>query len=291
MNFLERAKILTDRGVPVAPVLAGDKRCILKGWPELANTRQDILEMWAHFNPDANTAAVCRLDGIAVLDADSPEIANIVEPFITTPTFVVLSGGKGYPHFYFKHTDASRALGNCIICTEGAKRLADFQADRKYVVGPKSRLATTGKEYEIVNDAQIQPIPTPLVEWIHAHAIIEKPKPALEIREGSELSEEFDFEAFCKHFNITGHWKGSWFITDYCPVNGFPHNGSKHTGIYFDGNRLGFNCFAAGCPGTQMSFGQVLRHLNSTQAPYTGPIWRDDSERWLKNWRNTVAAV
>lgn len=290
MNFLDRARILVDRGVPVAPVLAGDKRCVLRGWPELATTDWNQIEAWAVNSPDANTAAVCRFDGIVVLDADGPKIADIVKPMLSVPTFTVLSGGKGYPHFYFKHTDESRALGNAIVMN-GDTRLADFQAHRKYVVGPMSRLAASGREYIIACDAEIQPVPTHLLEWLRANSIIEQPKVTPTVSVGSELAEEFDFEAFCKHFNITGHWKGNWFILDWCCVSGFPHHGSKHTGIYYDGTRLGWNCFAQGCEGARMSFGEVLRFLNKTYTPYKGPIWKDDSEKWLKNWRRTIAAV
>lgn len=289
MNFLERARILAERGVPVAPALTGDKRCVLQGWPEKATLDPAQIQAWSEVNPDANTAAVCLDGGTCVLDADNEQFASFIfsQKILT---FTVLSGGRNLPHFYFKHTPESTAFGNCKIMVDGVL-WADFQANRKYVIGPGSQLANGGT-YRIVCNDEIQPMPSSLLEWITVNGIQQKPAGATpRVSKGSELSEEFDFEAFCKHFNITGHWKGSWFLVDWCPVSGFPHNGSKHTGIYFDGNRLGFHCFAASCEGSQMSFGQVLRHLNSIQEPYRGPIWKDESEKWLKNWRRTVATV
>jgi hypothetical protein len=293
MNFTERARILTDRGVPVAPVLANNKRCVLQGWPDRATTELTQIEAWAAAMPDANTAAVCRAeaDGIVVLDSDSAELASIVDPMLTTPTFIVRSGGKGFPHYYFRHTDESRALGNAIVMKDG-QRLADFQAHRKYVVGPGSRL-DTGREYEIISDAPIQPIPPALIEWLRANSIAETPHTAVpKVQGDSILAENFDFAELMAHYKLNGYWKGSWFIVDWCPVSGFPHNGSRHTGFYFDGKTLGFHCFAAGCEGTRMSFGQVLRHLNLSNPAFKGEIWKDDSEKWLAAWpRRNDAAV
>jgi hypothetical protein len=289
-TFLERARILIERQVPIAPVLPNDKRCVLQRWPDRATLDWNQIEEWAVASPNGNTAAVCASNGIVVLDADSAELAEIVKPLLQEPTFVVLSAGKQLPHFYFRQTEESRQLGNCIVIKDG-RHLADLQSNRKYVVGPMSRLAT-GNEYKIASDAPIQPVPPALIEWLRTNCVVEKPVvTSVTVNAGSELSEDFDFEDFCKHFNITGYWKGRWFLTDWCPVSGFPHNGSKHTGIYFDGNRLGFHCFAAGCEGTRMSFGQVLRHLNAVQEPYRGAIWKDDAEKWLKNWRGSTNAA
>lgn len=290
MNFLERARILTQRGVPVAPALAGDKRCVLQGWPENATLAESQLEAWCDVTPNANTAAVCLSDGICVLDADNDQLAAAVAPLIP-PTFTVLSGGKGLPHFYFRHTPASSAFGNCKVM-DGDVLLGDFQANRKYVIGPMSELANGGV-YRIANDAEIQPVPHTLLEWMSANGIRQKPAQVTpQVQAGTELSQEFDFDVFVAHFQLSGYWKGNWYLLEYCPISGFPHQGSKHTGIYFDGVRLGFHCFAASCPGQNMTFGQVLRHLNqTTKRPFKGEIWKDDSEKWLKNWSKRESAV
>lgn len=284
MTFLERAAILTERGVPIAPALTGDKRCVLPSWPEKATTSMAQIQAWAEATPNANTAAVCLSDGVCVLDADNDLLAIEIAPFIPE-TFTVLSGGKGLPHFYFRHTPASSAFGNCKVIRDGVL-LGDFQANRKYVIGPMSELANGGV-YRIACDAEIQPMPHTLLEWISANGIRQKPTHVTPEVSGTELSPDFDFDVLMAHFQLAGYWKGNWYLLEYCPVSGFPHQGSKHTGIYYDGQRLGFHCFAANCEGNQMSFGQVLRHLNqATKRPYKGEIWKDDSEKWLKNWRS-----
>ena len=137
MTFTERASLLTARHIPVVPVEAGQKRCTLKDWPTLAT----LTPAWTG---DYNTAAVCLNDGICVLDVDSLDLALPQQP----TTFTV-SSASGRPHYYFKQTERSRALGN-----RSATGLFDFQQHRKYVVGPGSVLED-GRTYDVTNPAEI----------------------------------------------------------------------------------------------------------------------------------------
>jgi hypothetical protein len=160
-NFAERAEILTSRGIPVVPVVPGEKRCLLPNWQNLATIDPEQIQVWNRQASTYNTGAVCYSDGICVLDADSPELLKML-PLGVPDTFTVLSGGRKLPHLYFKQTEASRALGNCKV-----KGLFDFQQDRKYVVGPVSVLANGGT-YDIAKDVPIVEIPDSLCDWIAA---------------------------------------------------------------------------------------------------------------------------
>jgi len=162
-NFLERASLLTTRGIPVAPIPAGTKACQLPGWPDLATTNQNIIDTWAIQFPDGNAAAVCRYKH-CVLDPDKPGLIERIERETgrkLPATFTVRSGGRGLPHKYFNQTTASRAVGN--ISGEDF----DFQHTNKYVVGPGSRLANGGS-YEVIDHSPIVDIPDWLVEWLAA---------------------------------------------------------------------------------------------------------------------------
>jgi hypothetical protein len=265
-NFIERAELLTARNIPTVPVNPGEKRSTLQHWPMLATTDAQQITQWNTANANFNTAAVCLPDGICVLDADSTELTTLLPQ--VPETFTVLSAGKRLPHYYFRQTDRSRELGN-----RKAKELFDFQQSNKYVVGPGSVLAD-GRAYDIANPGDLAEIPDWLCDWIEENSQAEK-KPASNALHG--VAESFDFESLMDHYGITGDQNGSWFVTDVCPIAGRRHQQSTETGFYFDGEHLGFKCFAANCDGSSMKVGQVLSHLNKTHKPYSGEIWESGS--------------
>jgi P4 family phage/plasmid primase-like protien len=277
-TFISRARILTERGIPVLPVNAGEKRCTLSGWPALATTDEAQIEAWAQQYPNANTAAVCLSDGACVVDADVAGLMSRIEQECgkkVPPTLVVKSGGKGLPHVYFKHTTRSTALGNL-----KAAGLFDFQANRKYVVGPGSVLAGGG-EYQIVVDAPLAPIPDWLCDWLEQYGTAEK---SATKSTDTPVHPDFDFEAFLEHYGIAvARKRGDWHITDPCPIGGMNHGGTHETGFFYDGRSLGWKCFDTDCLGSNMTVGQVIAHLNKGEGlrvvkPYDGPIWSKAAE-------------
>jgi P4 family phage/plasmid primase-like protien len=281
-NFLERARILTSRGIPVAPVDPGAKRCTLPRWPARATTDQAQIAAWAAENPKYNTAAVGKLDGFVILDSDSEDLPERIKRDTgrdLPDTFIVRSGGKGYPHVYFRQTEHTRAMGNRNTTDRGF----DWQSCNKYVVGPGSQLAGGGV-YEIVNDAPIVDCPDWLCDWVEKNSGSEKRAGA-----GPEVVENFDFYAFLDHYGIAGDQDGDWFITEVCPIAGHKHEQSNRTGFFYDGEHLGFHCFAGSCAGNGMTIGQVIAHLNKgvglvARNPYDGPIWAEvvDAPRAFK---------
>jgi Bifunctional DNA primase/polymerase, N-terminal/AAA domain len=275
-NFYERAIPLLERGVRVLPVDPGQKKCTMPGWNKLATTDPAVLKLWAKQNVNYNTGAMAHNDSVCILDCDAKgviEAAANVSGQDVPSTFTVLSGGKGLPHYYFAHTDKSRALGNR---SEPAR--FDFKAHKSYVVGPGSVLANGG-EYKIVNDVPIVPMPNWLCDWIAARTKAEKSGEG-----GVATVPDFDIDAFLTHYGLDYDTDGDLYITNVCPVAGHKHQQSTRTGFLYDGESFGFKCFAEGCAGSKMTVGQVIKFLNDQpefkghgtitgKGPYAGPIW------------------
>lgn len=148
-----------------------------------------------------------------------------------------------------------------------------MQSVDKYVVGPGSRLAN-GKTYDIVTDAPIADFPDWLENWITANADI--PKRSTNGKDARPVHEDFDFDAFLEFYGIGGRQDGDWFITDVCPVAQRRHEQSVRTGFFWNGESLGWHCFATGCDASSMSIGQLVRFLNAQKGEsYREPIWED----------------
>jgi hypothetical protein len=199
-------------------------------------------------------------------------------------TFTVKSANKQTEHLYFKHTARSRQLDN-----RSHPHLFDFKAHDSYVVGPGSTALCddgTVREYSITSDCELAEIPDWLCAWIEKNADAREHGTG----KGHEVSPAFDIDAFLTHYGLSYELDGDYYVTDVCPVAGHKHEQSTKTGFYYDGTRLGFECFAGNCPGSTMSVGDVIRHLNRprdgvVRAPYPGEIWAKDAvaeldERW-----------
>lgn len=275
MSFRDIALPLAARGIYVVPVRPGMKKCTMKGWPNEATRSNTKIEIWDKTFPNYNVACVGKFDTTVFLDCDVVGLAGRIEKETGhkfPPTLIVKSAGKGCAHLYFKHTARSRALGN-----RAKAELFDLKANNAYVVGPGSTIAINGetKQYTIFRDAPIADFPDWLGEWVEKNS--ERPK-------ASGLSNptaiDFEIEDLLAHYGLDYDINGDWYITDICPIAGHKHEQSSRTGFFYDGNHLGFHCFAGGCPGSSMTIGQVLRHLNSPPGktavtPYLGPIWPD----------------
>lgn len=270
LNFADIALPLAARGIPVIPVQPQQKGSKLENWPTLATIDPTVIAMWNQENPDYNVGCVGTPDGVVILDCDTKKLASRIERDTGQdfpPTLTSKSAGKGCLHIYFLQTEASRRLGN-----RKAAGLFDLQSDAKYVVGPGSTLAVDGKlkKYIIVQDEALAPFPDWLASWIESHS--DAPKKSTHDID-RPVDEDFNFEEFCEHYELEGNQEGDYFVTNVCPVDGHKHEGSIKTGFYWDGNSLGFHCFATGCDGADMSISQVIKFLNETHEPYQGVIW------------------
>jgi hypothetical protein len=153
-----------------------------------------------------------------------------------------------------------------------------------YLVGAGST-HPNGTLYKTVNDIEPIPIPDWVCDFVEKHADKPKSKPTGSI----SVHEDFDFEDLCDFFDISGHEKGDdWYITDECPIAGYRHHGSTETGFFWNGNTLGFHCFAQACPGNTMTVGQVIAHLNKEKGEsYKGVIWdrEEEDEQLGAKWK------
>lgn len=271
MSFKDIALPLIARGIPVIPVQPGQKKCLLPNWPGHATTGKAMVEFWDQENPNYNVGCVGKLDGFVILDCDRKGLPKEIEAETGQkfePTFTVRSAGKRCLHIYYRHTTRSRALGNRAVGD-----MFDLQADDKYVVGPGSVLIEEGKpnrSYGIIHDYPIADFPDWLADWVEKHS--DKPKKF----EGelSPVCDDFDIDEMLEHYGLTYVQQGHWYnCYQECPVAGYQHQHSKMPGFFFDGNELGFNCWASGCPSKGWNAGKVIKHLNETHEPYPKLIW------------------
>jgi len=162
--FFRASKELLARGIKCIPIPCQEKGCRLKDWPELATTDLVQIEKWKHQNPRMNAGAVASPEGVCILDIDDPSIIEQM-PAGMPRTFTVKSS-KGL-HFYFKQTDATRALGNASASAPDnpEHHFFDFQQNRKYVVAPWS-IHPTGAMYSVVDDSPVLECTDWLNSWI-----------------------------------------------------------------------------------------------------------------------------
>src|SRR6266700_2810083 len=118
-TFLAIAEPLIKMGIPMTPIRPGTKRAFLEDFPTAATINQDQIKAWDLQFPNHNAACVARAEdgGVWFWEVDSPDVLTRIQKetghdvLEEVQTFRVRSRpGRG--HFYFRHTDASKTLGN-----------------------------------------------------------------------------------------------------------------------------------------------------------------------------------
>ena len=99
--------------------------------------------------------------------------------------------------------------------------------------------------------------------------------------DGPLLHEDFDETDWWEHYSEVFAQDGEhdgWQVTSICPATyegteapGHRHTGSTLTGVRFDRGIAEFHCFSD--DHCDMSFGQLVKHLNQHYAPFPGKIW------------------
>lgn len=289
MGFRDIALPLAKRGIHVFPLVPKDKLPLTEHGVKDATLSRKQIEAWHELWPDANVG--CAPNGKCYLDDDRGDLKERYEAetgnkfpaqTFTALTSVKETGLRGN-HFYFDSTVESMMLGNR-KATDGRKELFSFRADDYYIVGAGST-HPDGFVYEPVNSrASIVPIPAPLVEWIEKNSDETKAAKAPK-GEGPTAHEDWDADAWMRHYEdaFTCNQDGDWWVSSICPATyegpgtGRKHEHSTKTGFRFGGTTPEFKCFAGGCPGCEMSFGDVVRHLNKYHEKYPGKIWAEES--------------
>jgi hypothetical protein len=181
---MQRASILLEHSIPVAPLPPRTKAANTNSWQTLATTDLAKLQQ-LNPDPDGNTAAVARAEsgGFCFFEVDAPDFHKVVEKqtgqkFPET-LMVSSSPGNGRGHFYFRHTPRSiafqRALGKAYVSgkDDNGKEAYSFRMDRAYVVGPGS-VKDNGEIYTTLNTASVADCPDWFIDWVSANSETKK---------------------------------------------------------------------------------------------------------------------
>jgi putative DNA primase/helicase len=275
MSFLTIATPFINIGIPVFPLSPASKVPIANiEWLTAATTDPAKIAVWNDENPDYNVALVAG--DYCFLEFDQLGIRSAAEEMgESVPITRTQKSGSGGGHFIFKSTDRARAMGNRSANRDGHEWFS-FRICNKYLVGGGS-IHPNGNFYKTVTDVEPIPVPDWICDFVEKHTETAKPKP----KDALSVSDEFDFDDFCEHYGITiaGVRDEVWHVVEECPGVGYRHENSTLTAFYWDGNSLGWSCFAQECPTHGLSIGQLISFLNRTHDPYKGIIWdTDDSD-------------
>jgi Bifunctional DNA primase/polymerase, N-terminal len=239
------------------------------------------LKQWSDKMPNANLGLLGRDNqpgDIVFLEFNQGTLAEAAaemgQPI--PETRIHISGGKGLEHCAFKQTERSLNLGNRSANRNGREWFS-LRMHHRYVLGPGSIHPDTGKPYTVRNDIPPTDFPNWLVEWINKYTVSEFD--AAGGKDMPEVSEDFDFDSFREYLPFSLTQDGYWYIVSECRGVGRKHEHSKKTGIFWDGTKLGWKCFAQFCPwayrdsGAKFTIGDVIHALAEEIGAYDGSIW------------------
>lgn len=141
--MLEDALWYAEAGFPIFPVEAGGKKPVTKNGFYDGTTDIEQIKKWWHENPLYNIAVSPGMMGLTVIDLD-PGADD--KPWPQTYTVKTPRGN----HLYY--------LGNLPSSASKIAPHTDIRSDGGYVLLPGSII--DGKEYEVIDDAEYQPIPS-----------------------------------------------------------------------------------------------------------------------------------
>ncbi|WP_019177682.1 bifunctional DNA primase/polymerase [Methanomassiliicoccus luminyensis] len=132
-------------------VKAKDKGPIEKDWQKGANYPCGDPKLSKHLGKDGNYGILCGIKGLAVIDADSPEVATAVEESL--PLTFTVQTGRGGRHFYYRCADLPGPLR---LARPGDAKgtIGDVQSTGKQVIGPGS-VHPNGNAYTVLKDLPI----------------------------------------------------------------------------------------------------------------------------------------
>ncbi len=154
MSFLEIALRNAARGFSVHPLYPQGKRPILAGWQHQATTDRHTIEEWAQSYTDANAGVIAN-EQVCVFESDN--YMKLVELLgREVPGTFTVQARANRPHFYFRPTAKTKALGNRDLFG-----IFELKENNRFVVAEGST-HPTGAIYAIVNDAPIIDFP----DWL-----------------------------------------------------------------------------------------------------------------------------
>jgi hypothetical protein len=178
--FKTIAEPLISRGIPVIQLREKTKIAFQHNWPDIASVNPDKIAEWDKEMPNANAACVAfpKLGGFWFFEVDKPNFHNEIEKQTGQkfPVTFTVRSSPGRGHFYFRQTPASIAMGNAQGKDDEGHEAWSARVDHRYVVAPGSFHPTSGRQYELLNPAEIVPAPDWLVQWCVKEASLEKKK-------------------------------------------------------------------------------------------------------------------
>jgi len=134
------------------------KRPLEKDWVNKNNYRYNDSKLLKHISAGKNYGVVLGYGHLAVIDADSKIIEDLVETKLPE-TFIVQTGGGG-KHYYFIIPDLKQKI---ILYDQQHNHHGEVQFTGSQVIGP-SCIHPNGKKYEIIKDVPIATIKYSLLE-------------------------------------------------------------------------------------------------------------------------------
>jgi hypothetical protein len=167
-QFKDIALPLIARGIPVMPLLPKAKNAFLSGWQNLASFDLNQIEAWDAQYPEHNCGSVAKAtsSGYWFLELDRPEAGQRIEAETghSVPQTFRVRSSPGRGHLYWKQNAKSLAMGNI---SQNFVKDTDWSArvDNEYVVSPGSWHPKSGRQYEVVSNAEIVEAPDWLIDW------------------------------------------------------------------------------------------------------------------------------
>jgi putative DNA primase/helicase len=282
-TFYELAKPYAKMGIPCFPLIPKSKLPPewMKDYPHRASHYLPQLAQWSQKMPDANVGLLGRdnqVGDIVFLEFDQGCLAEAAQemgqPALSTR--IHISGGKGLEHCLFKQTERSLNLGNR-SANKGGKEWFSLRMHNRYVLGPGSIHPDSGRPYTVGADILPLDFPDWLVDWVEKYTVSEFS--AAGRKDTPEVSEDFDFDKFREWLPFAINQDGNWYIVEFCPGVNRKHEHSTKTGLFFDGSRLCWKCFAQNCPcaykedGRKFTIGDLVRKIGEDVGAYDGAIW------------------
>jgi len=177
VSFLDIARPLAERNVPVVRLRPRTKIAADSDWPALATTDLTKLTEWDAETPDANcgVVAIAKIGGIWLFEIDSPDVLARIEAETgqKIPMTYRVRSRPGRGHFYWKQTPESIAMGNI---SQSYVKHGDFsvRVNNEYVVAAGSTHPISGLPYEMVCNQPIIEAPVWLIDWIKAQRTTNK---------------------------------------------------------------------------------------------------------------------
>jgi hypothetical protein len=252
----------------------------MNDYPQRASHYLPQLMQWSEKMPNANLGLMGRdnqVGDIVFLEFDQGCLAEAAQEMgqPVPSTRIHISGGKGLEHCVFLQTERSLHLGNRSANRNGREWFS-LRMHNRYVLGPGSIHPETGNEYLVQSDIRPTDFPDWLCDWIEKHTVSESAAFGGDL---PEVSEDFDFDKFREWLPFEISQDGYWYIAEFCPGVDRRHEHSTRTGIFFDGSRLCWKCFAQNCPcaykedGRKFTIGDLVRKVGEEVGAYDGVIW------------------